>query len=62
MNPVSTVISTVTLALQLVNAVEPDIAQIIALFKNTAETLDQYLADADATENADITKAKGEQQ
>lgn len=57
----TTVLNTVTIALQLINAVEPDIAAIIALFRSTTETLVQYLADADTTEQTDITKIKGEQ-
>ena len=60
MNPTTTVLTSITLALQLVNAAEPDIAAIVRLFKNTSETLQQYLDDADKTENAEIAKIKSE--
>ena len=60
MNPTTTVLTSITLALQLVNAAEPDIAAIVRLFKNTSETLQQYLDDANAAENAEITKIKSE--
>lgn len=56
----SIVLNTITSALQIINAVEPDIAAIIALFRNTSETLEQFLTDADTTEQADIAKIKSE--
>ena len=54
MNPTSIVLTTIATVLQLINAAEPDIAAIINLFRNNAETLEQYLTDADATENSEI--------
>jgi len=53
-NPTSIVLTTIATVLQLINAAEPDIAAIINLFRNNAETLEQYLTDADATENSEI--------
>lgn len=54
------ILSDITLGLELLNAVEPEIATIIALFTNTQRTIQQMLADANAVENADITKIKTE--
>lgn len=58
----SAVLTIIGTVLQLINAVEPDIAAIIAALRNGSLTLEQYLADADKTLSADLQKAKDEQQ
>ena len=60
LGPTGVVLSTITSALQILNAVEPDIAAIINLFKSSTVTLESLLADADATEQADIAKIQQE--
>lgn len=53
-------LTTVTNILTIVNAVEPDIAALIALLKNSTATAESLLADADTVEQAEIAKLKAE--
>lgn len=62
MNAATTAVLTmITTALQIINAAEPDIAAIINLLKGTSDTLASMLADANSTEQSDVTKAQGEE-
>ena len=53
-------LTTVTNILSIVNAVEPDIAALIALLKDSTATAEKLLADADTVEQAEIAKLKAE--
>jgi hypothetical protein len=60
MGTTGVILTTLSMALQLLNAAEPDVVAIINLFKDKAATLESLLADADKTEQADIDKIKTE--
>jgi len=60
LGPTASVLTTITLVLQILNSAEPDIAAIIKLFQDSSLTLQQILDDADKTEQDDINKIQGE--
>jgi len=55
------VLSNINLVLGILNAEVPNVAKAIELLTNSQATIQQLLADANATEQADLTSIQSEQ-